>query len=166
MDVETEIPFSCPSSRNGFASAKRPRTDEAEDRHAGPSLISRDGFERRNENGLFFNKGPDQPIDYSTSASHFSRRFLPINASGLVYESEDFRPKGETLYTPLQDDVIVNTRNIEQFTFTNGSFFIGDESSRFSRTVQGKLSIFFTTKSPRNCYNFLEMLMYCGRISV
>ncbi|KAL9951068.1 hypothetical protein ACROYT_G043663 [Oculina patagonica] len=136
MDVETDIPFSCPLSRNGFASAKRPRTDEGEDRHPGPSL-SRDGFENRSENGLFFNKGPEHPTNYTTSASHISRRFLPINASGLVYESEDFRPKGETLYTPLQDDVIVNTRNIEQFTFTNGSFFIGDESSRFSRTVQG-----------------------------
>ena len=141
MDVETEIPFSCTPTRNGFASAKRPRTDDCEDTHQGPCL-SRDGFERGNDNALFFNKRPDQPLDYSTPASHFSRRFLPINASGLVYESEDFRPKGETLYTPLQDDVIVNTRNIEQFTFTNGSFFIGDESSRFSRTVQGKIRIF------------------------
>lgn len=140
MDVETEIhaPFPRSSSRNGFASAKRPRTDEGEDGHRVLNM-SRDGFERRNENGLFFDKRPDQPIDYSTSASHLSRRFLPINASGSVYQSEDFRSKGETLYTPLKDDVIVNTRNIEQFTFTNGSFFIGDESSRFSRTVQGNV---------------------------
>jgi len=139
MDVETEIhvPFAPPSSQNGFASAKRPRTDEGEDGDRVANL-SRDGFEPRNDNGVFFDKRPYQPIDYSTSALQLSRRFLPIKASGLVYESEDCRPKGETLYTPLKDDVIVNTRNIEQFTFTNGSFFIGDESSRFNRTVQGK----------------------------
>ena len=139
MDVETElhVPFARPSSQNGFASAKRPRTDEGVDRDRVVNL-SRDGFEHRNENGVFFDKQPHQPIDFSTSALQFSRRFLSIKANGLVYESEDCRPKGETLYTPLKDDVIVNTRNIEQFTFTNGSFFIGDESSRFNRTVQGK----------------------------
>lgn len=139
MDVETEIhvPFARPSSQNGFASAKRPRTDEGEDRSRVVNL-SRDEFEHRNGNGVFFEKRPYQPIDYSTSALQSSRRFLPIKANGLVYESEDCRPKGETLFTPLKDDVIINTRNIEQFTFTNGSFFIGDESSRFNRTVQGK----------------------------
>lgn len=138
MDVETEIhvPFARPSSQNGFASAKRPRTDEGEDRSRVVNL-SRDEFEHRNGNGVFFEKRPYQPIDYSTSALQSSRRFLPIKANGLVYESEDCRPKGETLFTPLKDDVIINTRNIEQFTFTNGSFFIGDESSRFNRTVQG-----------------------------
>ncbi|KAJ7351658.1 hypothetical protein OS493_036208 [Desmophyllum pertusum] len=136
MDVETEIPFPCTSSRNGFASAKRPRTDEGA-AHEHQNLISRDEFERRSENSLFFNKRPDLSTDYSTTTSVSPKRFLLISASGLVYESEDFRPKGETLYTPLQEDVIINTRNIEQFTFTNGSFFIGDESSRFSRTVQG-----------------------------
>ena len=139
MDVETElqVPFPRPPSQNGFVSAKRPRTDEGEDRDRVVNLSS-DGFEHRNENGLFFDKRSYQPIDYSTSAMQFSRRFLAIKASGLVYESEDFRSKGETLYTPLKEDVIINTRNIEQFTFTNGSFFIGDESSRFNRTVQGK----------------------------
>ena len=139
MDVETEIhvPFARQSSQNGFSSAKRPRTDEGE---GGDRVVnlSRDGFEQRSENGVFFDKRPYLPIDYSTSALQSSRRFLPIKANGLVYESEECRAKGETLYTPLKDDVVVNTRNIEQFTFTNGSFFIGDESSRFNRTVQGK----------------------------
>lgn len=152
MDVETEIPFPCTSSRNGFASAKRPRTDEGA-AHEHQNLISRDEFERRNENGLFFNKRPDLSTDYSTTTSVSPKRFLLISASGLVYESEDFRPKGETLYTPLQEDVIINTRNIEQFTFTNGSFFIGDESSRFSRTVQGKVMF-----SP----NYVEIYMIDG----
>ena len=143
MDVETEVPFPCTSSQNGFATAccaKRRRTNER-DQHEDLNL-SRDEFEHRNENGLLFNKRPDLPTDYWTSTSHYPKKFLLISASGLVYESEDCLPKGETLYKPLQDDVIVNTRNIEQFTFTNGSFFIGDESSRFNRTVQG------------NCNNF------------
>ena len=134
MDVDTEFP--CMASRDhGFTSVKRPRTDETG--HQQYPANSRDGFhEHRNENGLFC-KRSDQPEICSSSPSPDSRRFLTIRASGLIFESENFRPKGETLYTPLKEDVIVNTRNIEQFTFTNGSFFIGDESSRFSRTVQG-----------------------------
>ena len=132
MDVETEARSSCIPSRDGFTpAAKRPRTDD--DQHRNPAN-SHDGFHKHSsENGLFFRR----PENYYSSASRCCRRLLTIHASGLVFESEDFRPKGETLYTPLQADVIINTRNIEQFTFTNGSFFIGDESSRFSRTVQG-----------------------------
>ena len=136
MDVETELSFPRMPSRNGFSCAKRPRTEV--DQHDNPAN-SRDGFHEQHssENGMFF-KTPDQRGNYFNSASlGYSRRFLTIHASGLVYESEEFRPKGETLYTPLQEDVIVNTRNIEQFTFTKGSFFIGDVSSRFCRTVQG-----------------------------
>ena len=132
MDVETEARFSCIPSRDSFTpAAKRPRTDD--DQHRNPAN-SRDGCHKHStENGLFF-RGPE---NYYSSASRCCQRLLTIHASGLVFESDDFRPKGETLYTPLQADVIINTRNIEQFTFTNGSFFIGDESSRFSRTVQG-----------------------------
>ena len=66
-----------------------------------------------------------------------ARRFLPIHASDYIFHSENFQPKGETMYTPLREDTLVNTQNIEQFTFTQGSFFIGDEESRFSRTARG-----------------------------
>lgn len=138
MDVETEISFlSSSSSQNGFTTAcvKRQRTEER-DEHDDLNL-SRDDFHRLNENGCLFHKGTNIHTEYWTSASPSRKKFLHIGANGLVYESEDFLPKGETLYKPLQEDVIVNTRNIEQFTFTNGSFFIGDESSRFNRTVQG-----------------------------
>ena len=136
MDVETEVAFPCISTRGGFAlAAKRPRTDDEEHHN---SANSRNGFhENSTDNGVFF-KAPDQSGNDFASTSLSCRRFFTIRASGRVYDSEDFRPKGETLYTPLNEEVMVNTRNIEQFTFTNGSFFIGDDSSRFNRTVQGK----------------------------
>jgi hypothetical protein len=65
------------------------------------------------------------------------KRFLPINSSNCIYESEDYKSKGETLYVPLRESVLVNVQNIEQFSFSEGSFFIGDESLRFSKVVQG-----------------------------
>ena len=129
MDVETEMAFPCIPARGSFTSAaKRPRTDDEEHHNSANSC-----------NG-FHDDSTDQSGNYFASASLSCRRFFTICASGRVYDSEDFQPKGETLYTPLKEEVIVNTRNIEQFTFTNGSFFIGDESSRFNRTVQGKFS--------------------------
>lgn len=139
MDVETEISFlSSSSSQNGFTTAccaKRQRTEERDEQEV--MNLSRDDFDRPNKNGSLFHKRTNMPTNYWMSTSHSPKNFLLISANGLVYESEDFLPKGETLYKPLKEEVIINTRNIEQFTFTNGSFFIGDESSRFNRTVQG-----------------------------
>lgn len=66
-----------------------------------------------------------------------SRRFLPVAASEHVFQSEDCKPKGETLYVPLRDDTLLNLQNIEQITVTKGSFFLGDETSRFNRTAEG-----------------------------
>ena len=138
MDVDTEASLPCVTSRDyRFVSAKRPRTDETGQHHCPAN--SRDGFhQHESENGLF-SKRSDASQMPAGSSWPGCRRFLTIHASCSIFESEDCRPKGETLYTPLREDVIINTRNIEQFTFANGSFFIGDESSRFRKTVQGKL---------------------------
>lgn len=136
MDVDTEASLPCVTSRDyRFVSAKRPRTDETGQHHCPAN--SRDGFhQHESENGLF-SKRSDASQMPAGSSWQGCRRFLTIHAGCSIFESEDCRPKGETLYTPLREDVIINTRNIEQFTFVNGSFFIGDESSRFRKTVQG-----------------------------
>lgn len=76
--------------------------------------------------------------DISSSSFACCKRFLPINSSNFIYESEDYKSKGETLYVPLRESVLVNVQNIEQFSFNQGSFFIGDESARFSKVVQGR----------------------------
>ncbi|XP_031569382.1 uncharacterized protein LOC116303905 [Actinia tenebrosa] len=75
--------------------------------------------------------------DVSPTSFTCCKRFLPINSSNFIYESEEYKSKGETLYVPLRESVLVNVQNIEQFSFKQGSFFIGDESSRFSKVVQG-----------------------------
>ncbi|XP_032243132.2 uncharacterized protein LOC116621201 [Nematostella vectensis] len=83
---------------------------------------------------------PEVPINLSCTSLHgksLGRRFLPIEAAGDVFESEDYKPKGETLYVPLKNDVLVSMQNIEQVSFSEGSFFIGDDSNRFSRAEQG-----------------------------
>lgn len=138
MDVDTEASSPCVTSRDHrFASAKRPRTDETGQHHCPAN--SRDGFhQHESENGLFSKRSDASQMPAGSSLAG-CRRFLTIHSGCSIFESEDCRPKGETLYTPLREDVIINTRNIEQFTFVNGSFFIGDESSRFRKTVQGKL---------------------------
>jgi len=63
--------------------------------------------------------------------------FLTILSNEHVYESEDCKPKGETPYKRLQESILLNVQNIEQFTFSQGSFFIVDDASRFIKVVQG-----------------------------
>lgn len=84
-------------------------------------------------------------IENSSKISSFRpccKRFLPIMSSEHIYESQDCKPKGETLYTSLKDDVLVNVQNIEQFSFAEGSYFIVDEASRFVKSVQGNVCFY------------------------
>lgn len=116
-------------TENGHSAKKRRRNDnnnlfEPEDHHSG--------------NSTYNNNISAPPNGFTTSRSNLCcKRFLNIPSNEHVYESEDCKAKGETPYKHLQESVLLNVRNIEQFTFTQGSFFIVDEASRFLKVVQG-----------------------------
>ena len=121
MSINGEAASPFIGTNNGFVTTKRRRSGYEE--------------EEMNENSDRCNRATS--IDFWHCDRALGRRFLPINASDFVFHSENFRPNGETLYIPLREDTLINTQSVEQFTFTEGSFFIGDEESRFSRTAQG-----------------------------
>ena len=117
MDFETDVPFPSRSSswRGACTSvAKRPRKDDDQNLNSANSC---DRFPEQNtKNGLFL-KTSNRPKNCITSTPLCCRRFFTIHPNGQVYESESFRPKGETLYTPMQEEVLVKTRNIDIFLY-------------------------------------------------
>ncbi|XP_033096896.1 uncharacterized protein LOC117101118 [Anneissia japonica] len=65
------------------------------------------------------------------------KQFLFIKGGVEVFHSENFLPKGETLFLPLQEDVMINLMNIEQISISNGVFFIANASGTYQSTQQG-----------------------------
>jgi len=59
------------------------------------------------------------------------KTFLHIQHSPCIYQTEDWKPKGCTMYLPLSEDVMVNTRNIEQISFESDQFFLADEKGNY-----------------------------------
>ncbi|XP_035698915.1 uncharacterized protein LOC118431733 [Branchiostoma floridae] len=67
------------------------------------------------------------------------RRFFALKAAGCVFQSESWQPRGETLYQPLQFEVLVNATNIEQVSFSEGLAFVGNEAGAYVRTESGHM---------------------------
>ncbi|XP_006824671.1 uncharacterized protein LOC102801739 [Saccoglossus kowalevskii] len=74
----------------------------------------------------------------NTPLSHFrGRKFIPLKGGSAVFHSEDVKNKEETLYLPLQDDILLNTNSMEQISFNQGSYFIGDEMGTYVKSENG-----------------------------
>ena len=67
------------------------------------------------------------------------RRFLQLAASGHLYHTEDWKPKHEALYLPVENDLLVSTANIEQISFSSGNFFVANHSGVYCDSLSGKL---------------------------
>ncbi|KAK3783347.1 hypothetical protein RRG08_044353 [Elysia crispata] len=69
------------------------------------------------------------------------RRFLTLYKGNCnsVYHTEEWLPCGSTLFSPLTEDIMVNTQNIEQFSSTHGQFCVSDESGQYSTTLTGQV---------------------------
>lgn len=109
------------SAFNG-SSLKRRRTDEYDDIHmTSPSKMGH----------LIM---PAEHRSYGSGATAIKssgKTFLHIHHSPFVYQTEDWLPKGCTMYLPLSEDVMVNTRNIEQISFESDQFFLADEKGNY-----------------------------------
>ena len=68
-----------------------------------------------------------------------SRSFLLISNGSGTYQSENYKPKGETLYIPMahMGDVLINVRNVDQVSCETGTFFLGDDTNKYVGSVQG-----------------------------
>ncbi|XP_072023662.1 uncharacterized protein [Amphiura filiformis] len=67
------------------------------------------------------------------------RRFVPVSGCDKLYHSQNVKPKGETMYVPMPDDILINMNNIEQVSFGKGVFFLGDISGNYVKTDQGHI---------------------------
>lgn len=68
-----------------------------------------------------------------------SKKFLHLEQNNGVYQTSELKPSkdGDTIYLPLRGDVFVNMERADEITFSEGTFFIGDENGRYSRSVTG-----------------------------
>ncbi|XP_071953704.1 uncharacterized protein [Antedon mediterranea] len=66
-----------------------------------------------------------------------SKQFLFIKGGTDVFHSEDFLPRGETLFVPVQEDIMINLMNIEQISLSNECFFTANVNGTYQSTQQG-----------------------------
>ena len=62
---------------------------------------------------------------------------MKIAANPCTFHTEDWKNKQTTIYIPVTDDVMVNTRGIEQISFANGSFHVGNDQDVYKGSVNG-----------------------------
>ncbi|XP_078658489.1 uncharacterized protein LOC144903888 isoform X1 [Branchiostoma floridae x Branchiostoma belcheri] len=67
------------------------------------------------------------------------RRFFSLKAAGCVFQSEHWQPRGETVYQPLQHEVLINATNIEQISFSEGLAFVGNQAGAYVSTESGHM---------------------------
>lgn len=88
---------------------------------------------------------PDR--DLCASLGH---RYLTIRRGAYVYQTEDWQPMSMTLYIPLEQDIMINTRTINQLSYESNYFFIGDSYGNYRGTKSGNAvhlwRLDFTTK--------------------
>ena len=70
-----------------------------------------------------------------------SKKFLHLEQNNGVYQTSELKASkdGDTIYSPLRGDVFVNMERADEITFGEGTFFVGDENGRYSRSVTGKI---------------------------
>ncbi|XP_059176704.1 uncharacterized protein LOC131956272 isoform X2 [Physella acuta] len=71
------------------------------------------------------------------SGKHFIH--FPHLDSDSIFHTEDWQPSGSSLFTPLTEDLMVNTRNIEQFSYMRGQFFVSGVDGTYSKTINGEV---------------------------
>ncbi|XP_060082075.1 uncharacterized protein LOC132561367 [Ylistrum balloti] len=65
------------------------------------------------------------------------RKFLPVRKNETTYITESWRSTGTSLFKPLVQDIFVNLVKYEQFSVSEGSFFVADAYGNYSNSVQG-----------------------------
>lgn len=59
------------------------------------------------------------------------RSFLTIRHNSSIFHTEEWKPRGCTMYLPLAQDIMINTRNVDQLSFENDQFFLADDKGNY-----------------------------------
>lgn len=99
-------------------------------------------FKRRRED-LPYSSGAEIVHRHISPPQTVSKMFLVLRPDRGVFHSEDFRDE-QTLFLPLSEhgessEFLVNVRTVEQISFCNGTYSIGNTHMRFCRKAEGEL---------------------------
>ncbi|KAH7938476.1 hypothetical protein HPB49_024095 [Dermacentor silvarum] len=67
----------------------------------------------------------------------FGRGFLAIRHSASVFQTEEWKPRGRTLYQPLTNDMMINALSVDQLSFESGQFFLADGKGNYAGAKSG-----------------------------
>lgn len=70
-----------------------------------------------------------------------ARSFMPIRGGSDVFSTEDWKPTGTSLFTPVKQDIYVNVSKYDQISAAQGSFYTADVDGNYQNSVVGT---FFT----------------------
>lgn len=96
---------------------------------------SNSGKRQRRDNHVEDYSQPDNP----TIPCHSGRRFLPIRKGDAIYCTEEWKSTGTSLFHPVTQDLFVNLVKYEQFSVSEGNFFVADKMGNYTRSVTGKV---------------------------
>ncbi|XP_064477101.1 uncharacterized protein LOC135390990 isoform X2 [Ornithodoros turicata] len=66
-----------------------------------------------------------------------ARTFLTVRHNSYVFHTEEWKPRGCSMYLPLTQDVMLNMRHIEQVSFENDQFFLADGKGNYAGAKTG-----------------------------
>ena len=79
-------------------------------------------------------------FDMQNRVESTSKMFLSLSSSRGTYQSVEYKIGKETMYLPITDgEVMVNVQSIDQLTCEKGTFFMGDENSKYLGSTAGML---------------------------
>ncbi|KAM4709861.1 uncharacterized protein O3C94_023697 [Discoglossus pictus] len=106
------------------------QSDWSNDQHCASIAYKR----KRCENG-----GSVNETNGNTHKAHVKQRgsFIQIFSNKGTYQSQQWKPNGTTLYSPVTSHLLVNFEKYDQISFDEGLFFIGDSSGGCLQKEQG-----------------------------
>ncbi|KAH7970427.1 hypothetical protein HPB49_006752 [Dermacentor silvarum] len=69
--------------------------------------------------------------DHHQRGARIGRSFLTIRHNASVFHTEEWKPRGCTMYLPLTQDVMINMRCIDQVSFESDQFFLADGKGNY-----------------------------------
>nr|XP_054920214.1 uncharacterized protein LOC126517480 isoform X3 [Dermacentor andersoni] len=94
------------------------------------------------ELGMYSGRLPVPPVctpaaDHHQRGARIGRSFLTIRHNASVFHTEDWKPRGCTMYLPLAQDVMINMRCIDQVSFESDQFFLADGKGNYIGAKSG-----------------------------
>ncbi|XP_075720761.1 uncharacterized protein LOC142761448 isoform X2 [Rhinoderma darwinii] len=91
---------------------------------------------KRYENG-YLNDSNGSKEDVKGPTKSRATCFVQMLPNKGIFQSENWKPNGSTLYYPITSHLFVNFEKYDQISFDEGLFFIGDNSGGCSQKEQG-----------------------------